>query len=251
MFFLNKSKTNYIPHFSFLEFDMHNHVLNGLDDGAKSNVESVELLQGLFSLGFKRIVATPHTMSSLYPNTKSAIEQAYHQLKEHIAGTKIHTALTGYASEYFLDDTFSDLRIKNQLLPFYTNHVLIEMSYLALSPNLEQEIFELQLANYQPVLAHPERYMYLSGDIAYIESLVAKGCQLQLNLLSLTNQYGKVTTQTARKLLDRGLYEWAGTDTHHIGHLNLLKDLMWSRAGKELVQYPNFLNKSAGESFSQ
>jgi tyrosine-protein phosphatase YwqE len=245
MGFFNRNKSTSHADFSFLEFDMHNHVLSGLDDGAKSEVESIQLINELVNLGFKRIVATPHTMSMLYPNTDITIETAFKQLKNTITGTEIDRSLTGYASEYFIDDNFSNLRAQKKLIPFFKNYVLFEMSYLSMSPNLEQEIFEMQMSGYQPVLAHPERYLYLSNQISYLEKLVDNGCQLQLNLLSLTNHYGKSITKTAKKLMKLGLYDWAATDVHHSRHILLLKELSMSDNIKELAAYPNFRNRAA------
>jgi len=232
------SKKNTITDFSFLGTDMHNHVLPGLDDGSPDTTVSLQLVEALKALGFHTLIPSPHTMQQLYPNTPETIESAYQQLKPLLTvEPDKYCRINQYASEYMLDLQFTDFRKANRILHFGEQHVLVEMSYAAASPLLEQEIFELQMLGYQPILAHPERYTYLLGDFAYMQTLMNKGCQLQLNLLSFTEQYGKGTQKMALKMLEKGMYEWAGTDTHHFGHINLLNELKASKYFKLLTSY--------------
>jgi tyrosine-protein phosphatase YwqE len=252
LFFTRKYKL--ADGFSFLGVDMHNHVLPGLDDGAPDVKASLELLSGLKALGFEQVVATPHTYMALYPNTPQTIEVAYNSLQEalHAGGasgaaasgeTGRYPQLIGYASEYMIDDDFRKLRTDAPPLQIGQKCVLIEMSFADEAPMLLDEVFQLQIHGYIPVLAHPERYPYLFGNMHYFSKLISLGCELQLNLLSLTDHYGKGPQKTALELLHRRFYKWAGTDVHHMGHIDMLHQLLRStRLMNKIVEYP-FRNK--------
>lgn len=146
--------------------------------------------------------------------------------------------LMGYATVYMLDSQFQEKRENGELLTIGNKRVLVEMGFMAESPILQNEIFQLKLKGFTPILAHPERYSYLAGNLEYIQRLVDMGCELQLNLLSLTDHYGKATQKTAMLFLNNGLYSWAGTDTHHLGHIDLLNHLSSARIMKEIKTYP-------------
>ena len=240
---LFRKKKSSITDFSFLGTDMHNHILPGIDDGAPDIETSLLLLTEMHALGFSKIIPTPHTYTGIYPNTLATIADSYHQLQIALTETAgSFPVVNHYASEYMMDDHFTSLRTQQETLSFGNDRVLVEMSFADNAPMLLEEIFQLQLQGKVPVLAHPERYAYLFGDMAYFEQLVGMGCELQLNLLSLLDHYGKGTQKTALQLLANKWYSWAGTDVHHMGHIQLLKQLMISKNFQKIVDYP-FLNK--------
>lgn len=243
MFF--KKKESLYHDFSFLGVDMHNHILPGIDDGAPDTQTSIQLLTELKNLGFSRIIPTPHTYTSLYPNTHNTIKDAFDILQIAMNSAVNNDTLplvNSFASEYMIDDHFSGIITTNPPLSFGQNRVLIEMSFADSAPMLMDEIFQLQLKGFTPILAHPERYPYLFGQVNYFKYLVAIGCELQLNLLSLTDQYGKGPQKNAIMLLNKQLYSWAGTDTHHMGHIALLKELVGTKLFRKIIEYP-FKNK--------
>jgi protein-tyrosine phosphatase len=96
------------------------------------------------------------------------------------------------------------------------------MSYFSAPINLYDVLFQLQLKGYKPVLAHPERYHFYHTDFKSYYKLKQAGCLFQLNLLSLTDHYGKSVQKTAKKILNEKLYDFVGTDTHHQNHLEML-----------------------------
>jgi len=241
MFFSKKNLNN--QSYEFLGVDMHSHVLPGIDDGATDVPASLRLLKMLYEIGFKKVIPTPHCASNLYPNDPCTIQKAWDATASQLrTGSAGYPDMLKFGAEYMLDGDFGSLRKANRLMTFANNRVLVEMSYAAASPILLDEIYELQMAGYKPILAHPERYSYISGNYSYLESLVRRGCELQLNLLSLTDFYGKLAQKTALKLLDMELYHWAGTDVHNEVHINLLRELIQSRYFGLLIEYP-FQNK--------
>lgn len=116
------------------------------------------------------------------------------------------------------------------------------MSYVAASPYLEESIFNLKLRNFQPILAHPERYSYLHTNFNKYIDIKDRGCLLQLNLLSLTDYYGKDVKKIAKKLLEEDMIDFVGTDMHHYNHLNATIDFSANTKVYQLLQSRNFLN---------
>lgn len=237
-----KFKKNNILNYSFLGMDIHNHILPGLDDGALDLLETGKIISELKKLGFTGTFTTPHIKEDLYQNTTDIVTN---KLNYSISNLSLDNTkfIKGTAAEYFLDNGFKKLRLKKDLLAIDNKYVLIEMGFLEISPILENEIFQLQLNGLTPILAHVERYLYLSNDISYCIQLLNMGCHFQLNLLSLVGYYGKKVQKFALELLKMELYQWAGTDLHNINQIGMLVELKDHNVFKKLVQYP-FMNSS-------
>ena len=205
--------------------DIHNHLLPGIDDGAKNVEESLELVKIYKNMGITKFYATPHTMSDYYPNTPETIKQALSNLNDNLAKNNLTDIKITAASEYMIDPEFEDLIDNDQLLTFKDKHVLVEMSYLRPSENFDEIIYKLQLKGYSPILAHPERYIYFVEDKTIFNQMKTKGIKLQLNGLSLSNYYGEKVKKKAMSLLSEGLYDFIGLDTHKTKHLSVLENI--------------------------
>lgn len=218
MFF--RKKIDPTPQNWGIKLDMHNHVLAGIDDGAKNLAETEYLRQGLYQLGFTHAIPTPHIASGLYFNDNESIGHAMEQID---TATTQSVQVPAFAAEYMMDDYFR--KLLNEMLITYPNtlqrYVLVEFPYLGLPPDWHELIFELRKQGYQPILAHPERYGFLS--INQLSSTIANsGCMFQINLLSLSGYYGKEALEKAKYLMQDQLYSFAGTDLHHANHLAAL-----------------------------
>lgn len=203
---------------------MHSHLLPGIDDGAKDVETSLHLIKGMLTLGYTKLVTTPHVMGEMYPNTREIILEKLDVVraaaKEAGLDAEIHAA-----AEYFLDDHMERLlQTKAPLLTISDNMVLTEFSLAYPSHGLKDILFEMQMQNYQPVIAHPERYVYLEQNKQFYEELKDIGCLFQLNLLSLTGYYGKAVQELAHYLVKKGYYDLAGTDLHNFRHLEALQN---------------------------
>lgn len=204
--------------------DMHAHWLPGIDDGAPDVETSLALVGGLYDLGYRRLMATPHIYPEFYPNTPDSIRVAYEQVVPAIR-RQWPDLETGYAAEYFLDDAFRDKVDRKELLPVMDDRVLVEFSFLAEPPGAEEIFFRMQLKGYRPVLAHVERYPFLFGQDRKLDRFRDMGVIFQGNLLSLTGRYGPGVRKQAVHLLQKGYYDWWCTDCHHVDHLAQLKSL--------------------------
>ncbi len=208
------------------QIDIHSHLLPGIDDGAKTMDDTRELIAGMQALGYDQFVTTPHIMTGVWENTPQGITSKLDEVTAAIPGIKLRAA-----AEYMIDSNFPALFHERQLLPIAQNYVLVEMSYINPPLQLFEILFDLQVAGYAPVLAHPERYTFYQEDFAAYEKLKHAGCIFQLNLLSTVGYYGPAVAKTAEKLLKKGLFDVAGSDVHHLRHLAsfdkkvLVKDL--------------------------
>lgn len=227
---------------AFLGTDMHSHFLPGIDDGAKTIEDSIALLKAMQDMGYKHIITTPHIMAGMYPNTSETVNNALALVREaapqHGITMSIHAG-----AEYYIDDTFMDTMAKEPMLTVYKNEVLVECSELYEPPMLTSAFFNMQTNGYRPILAHPERYKFFHNKIDKYEEMKDRGCLFQLNMLAIIGYYGKGVQITAQKLLDKGLYDYIGTDMHHTRHAENVKSVLASKQFQQLAQYP-FRNKN-------
>lgn len=205
--------------------DIHSHLLPGVDDGSKSFDESLDLLKKMEEYGFKKIVLTPHSMEGVWENSRDFLEKRFFEFKEFLKAVDFTGVELRLAAEYMLDSNFSTLLKTEKLLTVKDNYLLIELSYLSAPVNLYETLFEIQIAGYKPILAHPERYGFFHQNFEEYYKLKEVGCLFQLNLLSLSNYYGKDVQTIAKKLLKANLIDLVGSDTHHLKHLNYLEKI--------------------------
>ena len=129
------------------------------------------------------------------------------------------------AAEYMLDEQFCKLLKERDLLTIKEDNLLVEMSYFSAPVNLFEMLFDIQLAGYNPILAHPERYNFYHQKFDMYEKLKNAGCRFQINLLSLTGYYGPAVKKTAIKLIENNMIDFAGSDVHHEKHVSALQKL--------------------------
>lgn len=244
MFSFLKKKNNPDLNLSFLEVDMHSHLLPDLDDGLTSITDTIEFVKELQNLGYKKLICTPHILPGVHFNSPQTIlprlEEVRKALKENNIDVKIEAA-----AEYMVCPEFQDSINNNEkLLTFGDNYILIEMSYAFPSQNVAQVIFDLKIKGYRPILAHPERYNYYLGNKDIYEEFIGRGCLLQVNLLSLTGFYGKPVQKAAEYLVKNNLVSFIGSDIHHKGHLEMTKVIATSTKFHELVANLNLKNKT-------
>lgn len=202
--------------------DMHSHLLPGLDDGAKDMNDSLSLIRQLRALGYTRLITTPHIMSGVWYNDADTILPALDAVRAEIEREGIGVELDA-AAEYLLDDYFESLlEDKTPLLAINGKYVLVEFPFLALPVTYRSVFFNMKMAGYEPILAHPERYAYLHGQLDFYHELQENGVLLQVNLLSLHGYYGTRVQKMATQLVNAGLVQFTGTDAHHQRHLDKL-----------------------------
>lgn len=211
---------------SFIGVDMHSHLLPGLDDGLKTMEDTVAYIKELHELGYEKFICTPHILSDVHPNSPATILPRLEEVRAALAEENVSVKIEA-AAEYMIDHEFEQaIKRGNQLLTFGKNFILVEMSYLAPSPNFDQVIFDLRVMGLQPIVAHPERYNYYHPQFNQYEKMRDMGCLLQVNLLSLSGYYGKPIKKVAEKLIAENMIDFIGTDMHHQNHMNATKSFV-------------------------
>ncbi len=240
-----KEQYNQLPipenaNYSFLGADIHSHFVPGIDDGAKTIADSLVLLKAMEEMGYKKIVTTPHVMIDFYPNTSQKILEGLKKIQDAAVENNIKLDIHA-AAEYYIDEYFVELLQKEPLLTIQKNEVLVEFSMLYEPPMLKNTLFNMQTLGYKPIIAHPERYVFFHNSMERYRELKDRGCLLQLNLLSISGYYGRNIMNVALSLLEKGLYDYCGSDMHHEKHAAALKNMLQTRAYTALSSYP-FLN---------
>ena len=234
-------KKEVLPPFDLGRFksDMHSHLIPGIDDGAQDMDQTIAMLAKFESLGYKKVVTTPHIMTDSFPNNPEIILSGLEKVKNEIKKVGIEIEIEA-AAEYYFDETLMP-KIKNkELLTFGDNYVLVEFAFHSPPQFLDQLFFELKTHGYRPVIAHFERYLYYLGKIDKAEKWRSEGINIQININSLFGQYGPEVQKQAEKLIDEGQFDFVGTDCHRIEHLMILEKNLSSpylhKIGKYLIK---------------
>tara|TARA_B100000927_G_scaffold289983_1_gene287712 strand:- start:673 stop:1425 length:753 start_codon:yes stop_codon:yes gene_type:complete len=227
-----------------LNSDIHSHLIPGIDDGSPSMEVTIELLKKFISLGYKKVITTPHVMSDYYLNTPEIINQGLENVRKSIEENQLEIKIEA-AAEYNLEPSFEDLINDKNILTFgKDNFLLFELSFFSEPQNLNEVIWSMREAGYNPVLAHVERYAYWHNDYDKVEEMVNRGVKLQMNIGSLTGSYGPEVKLFAEKLVDDEVVEFVGSDCHHIQHLEMLDYAKKLPYFHKLIQQEQILNNS-------
>ncbi|KQB44210.1 Capsular polysaccharide biosynthesis protein [Flavobacterium daejeonense] len=203
--------------------DIHSHLLPGIDDGAKTFEDSLRLTKALDKIGIKKFITTPHITESFWDNTTEKIIANQNHTVKALAEKGFSTPFKA-AAEFMIDEQFVRLFQTQPLLTLKDNYVLVEISYSNAPIQLYSILFDLRVAGYTPVLAHPERYLFYHKNTAEYDKLKKAGCLFQLNLLAVTGYYGENIAKVAESLLQKGLYDFVGSDVHHDRHIAAFDD---------------------------
>ncbi|MBP1539282.1 MAG: capsular biosynthesis protein [Prevotella sp.] len=191
--------------------DYHSHILPGVDDGIKTMTDSLAVLSYYEQLGIREVWLTPHIMEDI-PNTTDALRQRFNELTEAYSGTiTLHLA-----SENMLDALFEERLDDGDLLPMGPrgDHLLVETSYFSPPMDLYGILDKIMHKGIRPILAHPERYVYM--DKADYQRLKEMGVKFQINITSLVGAYGKEAKDKAEMMLKEKWVDLTGTDIHKL-----------------------------------
>lgn len=205
--------------------DIHNHLLPGVDDGFRKAEDSLKAVRLMAENGVKEIVFTPHMNPELFAGqTEAHLREVYADFSARIpAEWGVKTSL---AAEYMCIKDFEQRASDPELLTYEDGSVLVEMSYYYRSPNFETALFELVMAGKKPIVAHPERYLYMADCLSDFDRMVEMGCRFQMNYMSLSGVYGPESLKILKYLKERGYYRFAATDLHTCHQLDKILSIM-------------------------
>ncbi|MCB9233655.1 MAG: capsular biosynthesis protein [Bacteroidia bacterium] len=229
-----------------LHTDIHSHLIPGIDDGAKTMEDSLNMVRVLGEIGYKKLITTPHIMSDFYKNTPEIIRSGLEKLKQACQEAGLEMEFD-CAAEYYLDEGFEErLSRKEEFLTFggSEKYLLFETSYTDRPMSLESRIFEMNTLGYKPVMAHPERYNFHWGKkLDTFEKLKDAGVLFQVNISSFSGHYTERAQRSALMLLDAGFIDFLGTDMHRARQMEPLKKALAGQEKlRELVYSGKLLN---------
>lgn len=218
--------------------DLHNHVIPGVDDGARDSAEADAAIERLWEDGVQTIVATPHLDGSLTVRPEaldrrlSEIDAGWDALRHVLDGRDAPVVYRG--AEVKLDVPEVDLSDPRVRLAG-SSAVLVEFPFMSVPPRSAQVLSSIQRMGYVPLLAHPERYGGIDANLDVVRSWMDGGALLQVNAASLLGRYGRRAQETARELLVRGWVSCLASDYHarHSPQLEAARSLLEGWGGEE------------------
>ncbi|MDC6389755.1 histidinol phosphatase [Maribacter sp. PR1] len=236
------TKKNYLVDYLEGFVDIHNHILPGIDDGAKTVEDSLALIKGFGEFGVNDFVCTPHIMENYYPNTPTTISKSLSLLKNELKMQGMNEINISAAAEHMIDANFETKLKESLIMPLANKYLLIEMSFLQASINFDTSIGKIKSVGLFPTLAHPERYLFMHRKMSSYEKLKKDGILLQLNLLSLGSYYGKDVQKIAHYLIGKNYINLLGSDIHNLEQLMELKKVTLNR--KNIQKIKEILNEN-------
>lgn len=229
-----------------LKVDVHAHLLPQLDDGPANIEQSIAIIREMYAMGYRKIILTPHIMAGYYNNSTDDILQALYIFKNVLKRRDIPMELEA-AAEYYLEDELFRLIERKEVLTFggSKRYLLFEASFVTKPSYMLEAIIKIKQAGYTPVLAHPERYIYLN-DLEVINRLLFNGVLFQINIGSLSGHYSKQAQEIAELLINKKLVAFLGTDCHSLAQLESIKQAFKLKTFKEATQL-NILNNTLME----
>lgn len=206
--------------------DWHSHILPGVDDGVQTMDEAIAVLRWYADQGVQDIWLTPHIMED-YPNRPEDLRERFALLEQTWNGpVELHLA-----AEHMLDALFESRLATGDVLPIgpEQDRLLVETSCFNAPMNFEALLGQVKKRGLRPILAHPERYVYMN-DLAY-RRLHDAGVEFQLNVPSLCGAYGLTVVRKARNMLKAGYYSCFGSDLHNLQNFCRLMHI-------PIVQFP-------------
>jgi protein-tyrosine phosphatase len=196
--------------------DLHSHVLPGLDDGARTLEESVQLLELAAGEGVTAVAATPHVRYD-FPTQAVEMERGVAAVQAALAANGVDILLLpGGELDYqeLTSRTIDDLRRFG--LGGNPRYLLIEFPYSGWPLRLPDDVDRLVAAGIVPVLAHPERNSAVAEEPRALGRMVDAGALVQLTASSISGAYGKRVRTVAQALLDGGLVHLIASDVHRL-----------------------------------
>ena len=223
-----------------LTVDLHSHLLPGIDDGVRTLKESLAIIKKFKSLGYTKLITTPHIISDSYTNTQEIIQEKLSVVQEALKKEQINITIEAGA-EHYINMDFLELLKEDKVVPFCNKYLLFETSYTTKPFILEEAVFEMKVKGYTPVLAHPERYRYVHDDIEAYKALKDLGVLFQMNIKSLKKSSGSVY-KTALKLMNLGLIDFIGSDAHRMRDMVDLEKIIMSKRYETIFKKNKILN---------
>lgn len=208
-----------------LAVDVNAHVLPGLDHGAETEADGLRLLARFQQLGYRKVIATPHVMQAYYPVTPERVQVQLERMRFLAFQRGLYIRLDAAAQYYFDEGFLARLREREPLLCLTprqgsSRYVLFETSLVTKPAELWEALGLLVRQGYTPVMAHPERCLFLQKDFDLVHRLHGHNVLFQVNINSLTGYYSRNAQRLAERLVEENLVYFFGSDGHRLDQLD-------------------------------
>lgn len=211
--------------------DLHSHILPGIDDGAPDLSVSLDMARAYVEQGVECVACTPHILPGLYNNTGPQIRKAVQLLQGQLDEAGIALQVVPGADNHITPDFAGGLRKGTLLTLADTRYVLVEPPHHVMPARLDELFFSIILADYVPVLTHPERLSWIEAKYDSIRRLAERGVWMQITSGSLLGRFGRRARYWAERMLCEGLVQVLATDAHNMR--GRAPDLLKGRAAAE------------------
>lgn len=195
--------------------DIHSHIIPGVDDGSTSMEMTLEMIRTAENCGIKQIFATPHYLleygEAKIDEVEKYVKEINTMLQEENIGVKVYSGQEVYFTENIVNDfvngnigTLNDSR-----------YMLIEFDMRKFDSTIFDYLYELQVKGITPIIAHIERYKYITQNPELINKFIGEGYLFQLNSGSIEGKFGTNVQKTAKLFLKNGIYNFIGSDAHN------------------------------------
>lgn len=194
--------------------DVHSHIVFEVDDGSNSIEQSIEILQEASSVGFEKVIVTPHYIEGYYEMDKEEIASRIEILKEELEKVNCNIEII-QGNEIYITNNINELLENNQIAALNDKrYVLFELPLNAEAMNLNEVVYQILEKGRIPILAHSERYPFVQKNPNVLLDLIENGVLLQSNYGSIVGQYGKEAKNTLKKMLEHNMVHLLGSDVH-------------------------------------
>lgn len=200
--------------------DIHSHFLYGVDDGSRDLRQSLGMLDQARSVGIKQLIATPHATELMNHEVSQQFLDHFNTLQQAVRKSGLDVEVYLGSELFFTERIYDWLDYPWATLNNNKKYILFEIPLYDLPDRVGDFIFQSRLQGLTPILAHPERYIYLHDKLDTLFSWYRQGCLMQMNGGSLIGQFGDTIAELTKTLLKAGLYNLAGSDAHNEEYRN-------------------------------
>ncbi|MEL3970771.1 CpsB/CapC family capsule biosynthesis tyrosine phosphatase [Rossellomorea oryzaecorticis] len=199
--------------------DIHSHILPGVDDGARTMNDSIDMAKQAVSEGIRTIIATPHHMNGKYDNLKSDILPLVSELNETLKQEAIDLQVLPGQECRIYGEILEDYQ-KGDILTLNkdSQYLFIEFPSNSVPRYAERLLYELQVEGLTPVIVHPERNAELIERPDKLYKFVKNGAVTQLTASSLVGYFGKNIQKFSQQMIEANLAHFIASDAHNINN---------------------------------
>lgn len=196
-------------------YDLHCHLLPGIDDGATDLAMSLTMARMAVADGITVTACTPHIYPGLYENTGPGIREAIARLQAELDREGIALKLVVGADVHLDHGLVAGIRGGRIPTLADSRYLLFEPPHHVAPPRLEETLFELMAAGITPVITHPERLTWVEQHYDSFVRMAHRGAWIQVTAGALTGRYGRRARHWGERFVGEGHCHILATDAHH------------------------------------